>query len=266
MSMVVNFKNQIHVTIKSVQYALMREMLNKTSFWMNVLFMILNNATFIIEWILLYALKDDVGGYSFQQILLLWAIAASTYGFSHFFFKRSYTLYDTITNGKLDSYLVQPKNVLLSAITSDVDVSAIGDMLYGYIVLLISGCTIAKFFLFTLFTICGGIMTTAVAVIFSSVSFWFGRADMIADTGNSLLNNFSTYPDGIFKGTTKVLLFTLIPVGITNYIPIWVMTKFSLPLTLLVILVTIFSVSLAFFMFYKGLKRYSSSNLMIARI
>lgn len=259
-------KNQFRVTLKTIKYGLMREMLNKTSFIMNVLFMILNNASFIIQWIILYSLKEDVGGYSFNQVLLLWAIAASTYGFSHFIFKKAYTLSDTITNGKLDSFLVQPKNVLISAIATDIEVSALGDILYGFIVLFISGITITKFLLFTLFTITGAIIITDVAIILGSLSFWFGRSDMIADTGNNLMTSFATYPDGIFKGLAKILLLTIIPIGLTAYFPIWVMTKFDIKLTLIIIALTIAITALTFVIFYRGLRRYSSSNLMISKI
>lgn len=259
-------KNQLRVTGKSIKYALMREMLNKFSFITNVLFMILNNASFIIQWIVIYSLKEDIGGYSFNQILLLWGLAASTYGVSHFFFKRSFHLSDTITNGKLDSYLVQPKNVLISAITSDVEVSAIGDMIYGYIMLVISGVTIPKLLLFTLFSITGGIIITDVAVILASLSFWIGRSDMIAETGNNLVTFFATYPDGIFKGISKIILLTVIPVGISTYIPVWVLSKFDLKLTCIVVGATVFLTIITFAIFYKGLRRYSSTNLMISKI
>ncbi len=264
--MLTEAKNQIRVSFLSIKYALMREMLNKWTFLMNVLFMILNNATFIIQWIVLFSLKEDVGGYTFNQVLLLWGMAASTFGFSHFFFKRAYSLSETITNGKLDSYLVQPKNVLLAAITSDVEPSSLGDILYGYIMLCVSGFSIAKFFLFTLFSICGGIVITAFAVIFASLSFWFTKTEALADTANSLMTNFATYPDGIFKGAIRILFFTIIPVGIVNYIPVWVMSHFDIRLTLIVILATILSIMISFFLFYRGLRKYSSSNLMISRI
>lgn len=259
-------KNQLKVTLKTIKYGLMREMLNKTSFFMNVAFMILNNASFIIQWVIIYSLREDVGGYTFNQVLLLWAIAASTYGFSHFIFKKSYTLSDTITNGKLDSFLVQPKNVLISAITSDIEVSALGDILYGYLVLFISGITITKFLLFTLFTITGAIIITDVSVILGSLSFWFGRSDMIADTGNNLMTSFATYPDGIFKGVARILLLTIIPVGLTAYFPVWIMTKFDLKLTLIILAIVIAFTALTFVIFYRGLRRYSSSNLMISKI
>jgi len=264
--MLMAVKNQLKITFLSVKYALIREMLNKTTFITNILFMILNNASFIIQMLVLYSLKDNVGGYTFKQMLLLWGLAAATYGFSRFFFKKAFVLSETINDGKLDSYLVQPKNVLLQAITTDVDPSAIGDLLYGYIMLFVYGFTISRFILFTIFVISGGIILTSISIILSSLSFWFSKSDIIADTGNSLMVNFATYPDGIFKGVAKILLFTLIPVGIVNYIPIQILSNFNIYLFLIVILVTIILTIMAFLIFYKGLKRYSSSNLMIARV
>ena len=259
-------KNQLRVTIITIKYGLMREMINKTSFIMNIAFMILNNSSFVIQWIVIYSLKEDVGGYSFNQVLLLWSIAASTHGFSHFIFKKSYSLSDIINNGTLDSFLVQPKNVLISAITSDIEVSALGDILYGYIVLVISGVTLTKFLLFTLFSITGAIIITDIAIILGSLSFWFGRSDMIADTGNSLTTNFATYPDGIFKGISRILLLTVIPVGLTSYFPVWIMIEFNLILTLVILFITVILTIVTFIIFYRGLRRYSSSNLMISRI
>ena len=226
--MLMEVKNQIKVMMLSFKYAVMREMLNKVTFLSNVIFMILNNATFIIQWIVLFSLRENVGGYTFNQVLILWAIASGTFGFAHFFFKKAYSLSDTITNGKLDSYLVQPKNVLISCITSDVSPSALGDLIYGYIVIFLSGITISKFILYTFFVISGGIIMVDIAIILGSLSFYISKSDMIAETGNNFMIYFATYPDGIFKGIAKLLLFTLIPIGITTYVPVWVLTKFNL--------------------------------------
>ncbi len=264
--MLMEVKNQIKVMILSFKYAVMREMLNKVTFLSNIIFMILNNSFFIIQWVVLFSLRENVGGYTFNQVLMLWAIASGTFGFAHFFFKKAYSLSDTITNGKLDAYLVQPKNVLISCITSDVSPSALGDLIYGYIVIFLSGITISKFILFTFFIISGGIIMVDIAIILGSLSFYISKSDMIAETGNNFMIYFATYPDGIFKGIVKILLFTIIPIGITTYIPVWVLTKFNLFYLLGVIAFTICVTIFTFIIFYKGLKRYSSSNLMVAKI
>ena len=75
-----------------------------------------------------------------------------------------------------------------------------------------------------------------------------------------------TYPDGIFDGKVRLLLLTIIPVSWIMYIPIDVMLSFNIGLTLSVIVFTIFIITLAYIIFKNGLKRYSSSNLMSARI
>lgn len=264
--MLTEVKNQIKISILTIKYALIREMLNKTTFITNILFMLLNNASFIVQWLILYSLKDSVGGYSFNQVLLLWGMATGTFGISRFFFKKAFNLSEIINNGKLDSFLVQPKNVLLSTITTDVEPSALGDIIYGYIMLFIYGITLKNFLLFTLFIICGGLILVSIAVILGSLSFWFGKTDIISDTGNSLMVNFASYPDGIFKGIAKILLFTLIPVGIVNYLPVHVISEFDIKLFLIIIGTTLFLMITSVLIFNNGLKKYSSSNLMIARI
>ena len=155
---------------------------------------------------------------------------------------------------------------MISAITTDIEVSALGDLLYGFIVLCISGISVSKLFLFLFFTITGGIIMTDIAVILGSLSFWFGRADMIADSGNNLLVQFATYPDGIFKGLSRILLLTVIPIGLISYFPVWIMMKFDIKLTLIIVIITIALTLLSFIVFNRGLRRYSSSNLMISKI
>lgn len=259
-------KNQLNIVLLSVKYNLMKEMTNRISFLTNVGFMILNNATFIIQWLLLFHLKKDIGGYSLNDVMVLWGLAAGTYGFSHIFFQKAYSLSDVIMNGKLDAFLVQPKNVLLGVITSGTNPSAIGDIIYGYLIIFIFKFGILNLLLFTVFSLLGAVILSAFAVITGSVSFWIVKADMFAENMNNVVVNFSTYPEGIFKNTIRLLLYTVAPVGFIVYLPLQVMLKFNPLYLLAVICFTIFITVLAFFTFYQGLKRYSSSSLMSARI
>jgi ABC-2 type transport system permease protein len=244
----------------------MREMTNRVTFLTNIIFMILNNATFIVQWLLIFHLKPEIGGYAFREVMLLWALSASSFGLANILFHRAFTLSDLILNGKLDSYLVQPKNVLLSIITSSTSISAIGDFLYGYILLLVIRCSVKDFLLFTLFTVTGAIIFTAFATIAGSLSFWIIRGDMLADSLFNMMINFSLYPDTIFKNGVRLLLYSLIPVGFYVYMPLHVLIQFN-PATTLAILCFAIGISLfAILVFYKGLKRYTSSSLMGSRI
>jgi ABC-2 type transport system permease protein len=258
--------NQLKVTLLSVKYNLMREMTNQVTFLMSVGFMVLNNATFIIQWLLLFNLKKDIGGYGLNDVMLLWAFAASTYGLSHIFFQQAYALPWLIMNGKLDSYLVQPKNVLLGIISSGTNSSSVGDLIYGYLVLILFKFSIRNLILFTLFSILGACIMTAFMVITGSLSFWITRADMISDSLMNIMILTSTYPDTIFKEAVRLLLYLVVPTGFIIYLPMKIIIHYN-PLYLFALLgFTIFIVALAFFIFYRGLRRYASSNLMMARI
>lgn len=259
-------KNQVHVCALSTKYNIMREMLNKITFLTNICFMVLNNGAFIIQWVILFHLKKDIGGYTMKEVMLLWGLAASTFGLARILFDRAFSLPDLIINGKLDAYLVMPKNVLLSVITSSTNTSAIGDLLYGLAVMCIFSFGVARFFLFLLFTVTGAVIMTAFAVIMGSLSFWFVRAEMF---GNHMVNcmiSFNTYPDGIFRGKVRFLLYNIIPVGMVVYQPVHVMMRFDAKVLFIVIGYTILIAAAAAFVFYRGLRRYSSGNLMEARM
>lgn len=259
-------KNQLRVCLLSVKYNIMREMLNKVSFLTNILFMIINNATFIVQWIILFRLKDDIGGYTMREVMLLWGLAASSHGISHIMFARVFSLPDVIINGKLDAYLVLPKNVLLSVLTSASSTSAIGDVIYGLLLICVFCFSIKRFFLFLLFSLTGAIIITAFALLMGSLSFWFVRADMFGRNMVNSMISFSTYPDGIFKGATRYLFYLVIPVGMSIYQPVHIMMEFDVGKFLMVCGYTVLLTAAAVFVFYRGLRRYASGNLMEAKM
>lgn len=47
--MLMEVKNQIKVMVLSVKYNIMKQMTNKVTFITNIVFMILNNASFIVQ-------------------------------------------------------------------------------------------------------------------------------------------------------------------------------------------------------------------------
>jgi ABC-2 type transport system permease protein len=264
--MLTEVENQLKVIVLSVKYNIMREMTNHVTFVTNILFMMLNNAIFIIQWLLLFRLRDNIGGYKVGDVLVLWGLAASTFGFANIFFRKAFDLPDLIMNGKLDSFLVQPKNVLLGVITSGTSTSAIGDLIYGFVILCVFKFSPINFILFAVLTVTGGVILTSFAVITGSISFWIVKGDILSGNLIGVMINMSTYPDGIFKGIVRLMLYSVIPVGLTVYLPVQLIISFQFKQLLLVLTFTAGIICLAFYLFYKGLRRYSSSNLMSARV
>ncbi len=259
-------RNQLRVCLLSIKYNIMREMVNKVTFLTNICFMTLNNASFLVQWVILFRLKDDIGGYTLKEIMLLWGLCASSYGLSHILFARVFMLPELIINGKLDAYLVLPKNVLLGVMTSATTTSAIGDLAYGLIAACLSGFQVKRLFLFCFFTVTGTFIITAFALLLGSLSFWLVRMEIFGEQMLNVVISFATYPDGIFKGAVKALLYFAIPTGMMVYLPVHLITDFDLRGVLVVSGYAVLLSAAAVAVFYKGLRKYSSGNLMGARV
>lgn len=259
-------KNQMRVCLLSIKYNIMREMVNKVTFLTNICFMVLNNATFLVQWFILLRLREDVGGYTLREIMLLWGLVAASYGLSHILFARVFSLSELIIKGKLDSFLVQPKNVLVSVLTSSTDISAIGDFLYGVVIVCACRPGVGGFFLFLLFVVTGAVIFTSMALLMGSLSFWFVRMDMLQNQMVMNIVSFGTYPDGIFSGVTRFLLYFVIPAGMAVWHPVHVLVSFDAGMLFTVLGYVCGLTVLAVAVFYRGLRRYASGNLMEARL
>lgn len=259
-------KNQVRVCLLSIKYNIMREMLNKVTFVMNVLFTMINNATILVQWLILFRLRKDVGGYTMREIMLLWGLTAASFGLSHILFARVFSLPELIVSGKLDSYLVQPKNVLLGVMTSSTDITAIGDLLYGLAIVCVSGFGTRRFFLLLLFTVTGAVIFAAFALLIGSLAFWLVRVEMLEGQMIMGMVSFATYPDGIFQGISRFLLYFIIPVGMAVWHPVHIMAGFDAGMLVTVLGYTCLLAFVSVIVFYRGLRRYSSSSLMEARM
>lgn len=264
--MLTGVKNQLRVCLLSLKYNIMREMVNKVTFLTNVCFMALNNASILVQWFILFRLREDVGGYTLREIMLLWGLTAASFGLSHILFARAFSLSELIIKGKLDAYLVQPKNVLVSVITSSTRISAIGDFLYGVLLIGFCGLGLGEWLLAFLFTVTGTVIFTAFALLLGSLSFWLLRMDMLENQVVMGMVSFATYPDGIFQGISRFLLYFLIPVGMAVWHPVHIIGGFDVRMLVTVTGYACLLLSAAVAVFYRGLRRYASGNLMEARL
>ncbi len=264
--MLTEVKKHLKFIALCVKYNLTKEMENRGAFIMQVLGMMLNNAIMILQWRILFSFTDNIGGYSYRDVIFMWAISSSTFGFSHALFYNTTQISSYITQGKLDAYLIMPKNVLVSVACSRMSVSAIGDVIYGFILLVFVSATISQYLIFILFVITGGLILTSIFTLSGCLAFFVGNSDELSPSINSATVLFSAYPEGLFEGIGKWLLFTAIPVGFSVYLPVRVIRNFSLPLMLSVVGFTAFIMALAFFIFFLGLRRYNSGNLFSSRI
>jgi len=246
---------------------LKKEWQYKSSFFMQIIMMILNDAFFIVQWYIIFDLVDNLGGYGFNETMLLWAIMAAGYGVSHAFFGGAWNIKDLVYNGGLDVYMTQPKNVLLNVCCSSTNVSAIGDMIYPFIVLIIIGAPWYWFLLIIPVGIISGLIFVSVYVTYASLCFYIKGGDAIAKSVEGTLNKAANYPPAIFNTIIKGILFTFIPCMFFTFIPAqYFFLTPNIWWILISIAVTTLWVLIAFLSFKSGLKKYNSGNLMGGRL
>jgi ABC-2 type transport system permease protein len=239
----------------------------RVSFLLQSFGMILNNSAFIFFWWILFNNVSSIGGYGFKDEMLLWAISSTSYGICFVVFGNVNQITRMILNGELDTYLLQPKDPLVNIACSKTIVSAWGDTLYGVILFFIlRGFDFKGFLLFLLFCITGALMFACVLVTFHSLSFYAGNVEALSQLATEFLITFGIYPEGIFNNAVKYILYTVIPVGFMVYFPARVINGFSPLLLLGVCGAALVWIIIAYSLFYHGLKKYESGNLIISRL
>ena len=259
-------KGNLRLIFDYFKLNLKKEWQYKSSFFMQIITMILNDVFFIIQWVIVYSLVDDICGYTLNDTLLLWSIGAGTFGFMSMFFEGVRDIRSFIYEGKLDVYLTQPKSVLLNIICSKIGIAGIGDVLYAFIVLFIIGAPWYWFLIMVPVLVVSSLLFTAVYVVFSSFSFYVKNGDA-SKISEKVIMGTDKYPFGIWKNGVKFILATVFPVLFYTIIPAeFLFMNFNIWWVLGYIGVTAIWVVLAFVLFNKGLKKYSSGSLMGGRL
>lgn len=239
----------------------------KTSFIMQVITMILNDLFFIIQWLIIFSLVDNIGGYGFKETMLLWGVSAGGYGFCHLFFAGAWKIKDLVYDGRLDVYFTQPKNMLINVCCSETYISGLGDMLYSFIILFIIKAPWWWFLAMIPVMCISGLIYVSMYIVYVSICFYIKGGDSLAHAVESTVTKVSNYPPAIFSNTVKIIMCTLIPVVFYCFIPVEsIFLNFNFMYIIIYLLSCVAWVSLAFLTFNMGIKKYNSGSVMGGRM
>lgn len=246
-----------------VCYNVKESVSNKKSFIIQTVAMFINNFVFVFFWQILFNNKGgSINGVDIQDILYLWSIPTIGYGIAFFCFGGIDTLCKDIVDGNIDIYITKPKNSLISVLTSRSILSAMGDLLFGIVVGIIAVRfnPIKTLGILTLGLI-AGILTTSILTCIRLLSFWVGDISNAAQKyTHHLFVTLTIYPEKMFPGAIKFLMYTAIPAAYVAHVPVKLMENFSFTGVGIMLSVAVFFVSLMFLLYNKGLKKYESGN------
>ncbi len=239
----------------------------KFNFVMQVIFMIINNAAFALFWIVVFSHVDTINGWALNDFLALFSLAAICFGLSSFFAGNCRELNELIADGKLDFYMVLPKDVLAHTLVSKSFFSAVGDVIFGIILFFLAvPLTLLNVFYLLLFSICGGIILLSLIVLANSASFRIGRSTQTSYAFLNLVLGLSAYPSVLYGSFIRTVFFFVIPIFFVNNASIFILQEFSWYWLGGFIFMSFFTPLVAYIVFKIGLKKYESGNLVTARV
>jgi len=231
------------------------------AFLLKVSFMVLNNVTFFVFWWVLFDKVPSVRGWHIGEVQLLFGISATSFGLVQAFAGGVTQLGQFIDDGELDGMLTQPKPTLLYALGCRSQPSGFGDSLSGIGFLLASGhLTWSSAPRVGLAVAASAATFLACGITFFSVAFWLPKTGALSRQLWELLTTFSLYPDTIFGGTLRILLFTLLPAGVVSFLPALVVRAPTLANVALLCAGATGYLALAIWLFGRGLRRYASGS------
>ena len=119
-----------------------------------------------------------------------------------------------IAQGRLDYYLVFPRNLMLHVVFSRMMTAAAGDLVFGVIAYLFTGLFHPlEILYFLMASVLAALVFAAYGIIAGSLAFYMGNAQNASQQMWGAMVTFALYPNSLFAGISRVLLFTLIPAG-----------------------------------------------------
>jgi ABC-2 type transport system permease protein len=141
---------------------------------------------------------------------------------------------------------------------------AAGDLAFGLLVFLgFADDPWAALPAFALTGLLSAVIFVAFGVVTGSLAFWSGSSEGLARLMNDAVLVFSSYPDSVFGGWTRLLLYTALPAAFVTHVPVHVVRTGS-PLWLLALAAAALAWAAgAVGLFRAGLRRYESGNLIV---
>jgi len=238
----------------------------RVSLFSQVFGMLLNDIIWIVFWALFFQRFPVMPNWTMQDVLAMWAMTGAGFGLSMGFFGNVNQLARIIAQGELDYYLALPKNVLLHVLVSHMDLPALGDILFsvGLFVIFLRP-TPERIVLFIVLALCAAAIFLGFYITVGSLAFWMGNAEGLTLQLSNGLITCATYPSPLFRGAIKLILMTVVPAWYIAHLPTALLRSFDAGGLLAEAGMAALLLAVGVAVFYRGLRRYESGNLMVLR-
>ena len=247
------------------KYNILWAMAYRVSFVIQVWSMFLSDLVMLFVFFFFFQKFGTIAGMEFQGYIKMLIICLLWYCVHSIFFAGTRKIGERIVTWQLDSHLLLPKNMLLRIMMSKIDISVFGDFIYMiWLFFLVKDISVIFVMKAIFLGFLGWMTLTGFFLAVESLWFRIGSSRELSRASFDWVLGPAHYPQNIFQWMFfKVLFVTLLPVFFTTYLPYNMLSSdFSRGNLLLLLGGCLCFCGLWIFLFYRGLGRYESGNMM----
>jgi len=238
----------------------------RTSFWLTVFGMAINNTSFIILWGFFVTSVGAIGGWTVLDIIGLQGFVATCFGIVFSAGGGIRKLADHTASGAFDRFLLSPKNLLVRVATSSFNVSAVGDIAFGIICLgtyaFLIHASFYQVLLIAYLIVASSIVFLSAAITIYSMSFFFMDANSVTSSLFELFLTPALFHGGAFQGVMRFVFTFIVPSLLIGALPVETVRDLSTQKLLLISILAIFWFFISILIFQRAIRKYESSNFM----
>lgn len=174
---------------------------------------------------LVFRQVPSLQGWTLEQLIFIYGFAQIPRGIDHLLTDNIWLIaWRMVLSGDFDRYMLRPMNLFFQVIAEKLQPDALGELLVGGILLVISlqkGIVIVDgvhIVLFFVSVMAGALIYTAIKLFFASLSFWVKISGPFLQTAYEMAD-FAKYPTEIYHRAIRFVITWIIPFAFVAYLP-----------------------------------------------
>ncbi|NGY58541.1 ABC transporter permease [Lentzea sp. NEAU-D13] len=210
---------------KLIAAKLRSQMVYRASFAVDFVSQVMAQSYELIVILVLFSQINALGGFTKNEVLLMYAFAGAAFGVADLFAGQLDNLPTYIRTGTFDVLLMRPLGTLPQIMVSDIRLRRVGRITGALAVMAYAlshvaiDWTPAKIVLTILTPMAGAVIYSAVWVVACSICFWIVEGREFANAVTYGSNAFTSYPINVYSAPLRWVMAFIVPGAFVAYYP-----------------------------------------------
>lgn len=210
---------------------------------------------------------DNIKGFTKYEVLLTFGIIQFGFSFCESFFRGIDQFDDLIIRGDFDKLLIRPRGIMTQVFCEQVSFIKMARLLQSLVILILAIIKVDiiwntyKVITLILMIVSSILIFLGIFILSAAYCFFTVKGLEVRNVFTDGGKHMAQYPIGIFKKGFVFIFTYIIPFGFVNYYPLlYLLDKTNNKLFIISPLITLLYLIPCILIFYKGVKKYSSTG------